>query len=124
MQIQSRDRVHTYIAGEYVFSLNDKFALKLNLMYRKTKGIDAVTDVGLKGSYSNFFDLGFSFRTGSIFSSQAILNINENLELGYAYDTYGSDQLSGISLKAHEIFMRFIFSKTSKTPKVEVETSE
>ena len=124
MQIQSRDRVHTYIAGEYVFSFNDNFALKPNLMFRKTKGIGAVTDVGLKGSYSNLFELGFSLRTGSIFSSQAILNINENLRLGYAYDTYGSDQLSGISLKAHEIFMRFVFGTTSNTPKVEEETSE
>ena len=124
MQIQSRDRVHTYIAGEYVFSFNDNFALKPNLMFRKTKGIGAVTDIGIKGSYSNLFDLGFSLRTGSIFSSQAILNINENLRLGYAYDTYGSDQLSGISLKAHEIFMRFIFGTTLNTPKAEEETSE
>ena len=81
-------------------------------------------ELGIKGSYSNLFELGFSLRTGSIFSSQAILNINENLRLGYAYDTYGSDQLSGISLKAHEIFMRFIFGTTSNTPKVEEENSE
>ena len=39
--IQSRDRVHIYLAGGVNFSINDKFSLKPNLMFRKTKGINS-----------------------------------------------------------------------------------
>ncbi len=107
IEIQSRDRIHTYLAAGAMFSLMDKFTLKPNLMYRKTKGIGAVTDLGIKAGYNNTFELGLSTRTGSIFSIQALININENFSLGYAYDTFGDDQLSGLNFKAHEIGIRF-----------------
>ena len=66
----------------------------------------------------NRFELGFSVRTGSIFSVQALVNVNENFSLGYAYDTFGDDQLSGLNLKAHEIALRFKFGGT--TPEAEI----
>lgn len=122
--IQSRDRVHIYLAGGVNFSINDKFSLKPNLMFRKTKGINSVTDVGLKMGYLNIFEIGFSSRTGSIFSSQVIVNVNENLSLGYAYDTYNNDQLSGTSLKAHEIAMRFRFGSQPEDPVEEEPVAE
>ena len=122
--IQSRDRVHIYLAGGVNFSINDKFSLKPNLMFRKTKGINSVTDIGLKMGYLNIFEIGFSSRTGSIFSSQVIVNVNENLSLGYAYDTYNNDQLSGTSLKAHEIAMRFKFGSPPEDPVEEEPVAE
>ena len=57
-----------------------------NLMYRNTKGIGAVTDLGIKAQFINRFELGFSVRTGCDFSVQAIVNANENFSLGYTYD--------------------------------------
>ena len=93
-------------------------------MFRKTKGINSVTDIGLKMGYLNIFEVGFSSRTGSIFSSQVIVNVNENLSLGYAYDTYNNDQLSGTSLKAHEIAMRFRFGSQPEDPVEEEPVAE
>jgi hypothetical protein len=58
-------------------------------------------------------------RTGSIFCVRASVNINENFSLGYAYDTYGADQLSGLNLKAHEIALRFMFGSKHDTPELE-----
>ena len=113
--IQSRDRVHIYLAGGVYFSINDKFSLEPNLMFRKTKGINSVTDIGFKVGYLNILETGFSLRTGSIFSSQVILNVNENFSLGYAYDTYSNNQLSGLSLKAHEFAIRFKFGSQTET---------
>ena len=125
IEVQSRDRIHTYLAAGALFSINNKFTLKPSLMYRKTKGINAVTDMGIKVGYGGLFDLGFSVRTGSIFSVQALININENFSLGYAYDTYGADQLSGLNLKAHEIALRFKFGSTSDdTPDQQITSSE
>ena len=114
IEIQSRDRIHTYLAAGAMFSFNDKFTLKPNLMYRNTKGIGDVTDLGVKGAYMNRFELGLSIRTGSIFSVQALVNINESFSFGYAYDTYGDDQLSGLNLKAHEVAMRFKLGNSSE----------
>ena len=116
VEIQSRDRIHTYLAAGAMFSFNDTFILKPHLMYRKTKGIGAVTDVGIKAVYSSRFELGLSARTGSIFSLQALVIVNENFSLGYAYDTYGDDQLSGINFKAHEIALRFKFGSPPEDP--------
>ena len=39
IEIQSRDRIHTYLAAGAMFSFNDKFTLKPNLMYRNIKGL-------------------------------------------------------------------------------------
>ena len=122
--IQSRDRVHIYLAGGVNFSINDKFSLKPNLMFRKTKGINSVTDIGFKVGYLNILETGFSLRTGSIFSSQVILNVNENFSLGYAYDTYSNNQLSGLSLKAHEFAIRFKFGSLTETTATEDEAAQ
>ena len=122
--IQSRDRVHIYLAGGVNFSINDKFSLKPNLMFRKTKGINSVTDIGFKVGYLNILETGFSLRTGSIFSSQVILNVNENFSLGYAYDTYRNNQLSGLSLKAHEFAIRFKFGSLTEATATEDEAAE
>ena len=124
VEIQSRDRIHTYLAAGAMFSFNDAFILKPHLMYRKTKGIGAVTDVGIKAVYSSRFELGLSARTGSIFSLQALVIVNENFSLGYAYDTYGDDQLSGINFKAHEIAMRFKFGSPPEGPVEEEPVAE
>ena len=114
IEIQSRDRIHTYLAAGAMFSFNDKFTLKPQLMYRNTKGIDAVTDLGIKGGYMKRFELGLSIRTGSIFSIQALVNINDGFSLGYAYDTYGDGQLSGLNFKAHEVAIRFKLGSSSE----------
>ena len=124
VEIQSRDRIHTYLAAGAMFSFNDTFILKPHLMYRKTKGIGAVTDMGIKAVYSSRFELGLSARTGSIFSLQALVIVNENFSLGYAYDTYGDDQLSGINFKAHEIAMRFKFGSPPEDPVEEEPVAE
>jgi len=124
VEIQSRDRIHTYLAAGAMFSFNETFILKPHLMYRKTKGIGAVTDMGIKAVYSSRFELGLSARTGSIFSLQALVIVNENFSWGYAYDTYGDDQLSGINFKAHEIAMRFKFGSPPEDPVEEEPVAE
>ena len=124
VEIQSRDRIHTYLAAGAMFSFNETFILKPHLMYRKTKGIGAVTDMGIKAVYSSRFELGLSARTGSIFSLQALVIVNENFSLGYAYDTYGDDQLSGINFKSHEIAMRFKFGSPPEDPVEEEPVAE
>ena len=124
VEIQSRDRIHTYLAVGAMFSLNETFTLKPHLMYRKIKGIGAVTDLGIKAAYSNRFELGLASRTGSIISLQAFVIVNENFSLGYAYDTYGDDQLSGVNFKAHEIALRFKFGSPPEDPLEEEPTAE
>ena len=39
IEIQSRDRIHVYLAGGTKFKINEDFAIKPNLMYRKGEGL-------------------------------------------------------------------------------------
>tara|TARA_B100001057_G_scaffold74050_1_gene68536 strand:+ start:1865 stop:2098 length:234 start_codon:yes stop_codon:yes gene_type:complete len=67
------------------------------------------------------FVLIFSNR---IFSLQALVIVNENFSLGYAYDSYGDDQLSGVNFKAHEIALRFKFGSPPEDPLEEEPVAE
>ena len=59
----------------------------------------------------NKFEGGFAYRTNSIWSIQASFHVNDSFSIGYAYDTYLENQLSGLNLKAHELVVRFKFGE-------------
>ena len=58
-------------------------------------------------SYLNKFDLGISFKSGSVFSFLASVGLGENVSIAYAYDTYRNPTLSGLNLSGHELAIRF-----------------
>ena len=60
-----------------------------------------VTDSSAIASVSSTPSLTLSSGNTSITSGY------QNFSLGYAYDTFGDDQLSGLNFKAHEIGIRF-----------------
>jgi hypothetical protein len=76
-------------------------------MYRKGKGLPNSIDFGSWVSYLNKFDLGISFRSGSVFSFLTSVGLGENISIGYAYDTYRNGTLSGLNLNGHELAIRF-----------------
>ena len=105
--IQSRDRIHVYLAGGAAFNINEDFAIRPNLIYRKGKGLPNSIDFASWVSYLNKFDLGISFKSGSVFSFLASVGLGENVSIAYAYDTYRNPTLSGLNLSGHELAIRF-----------------
>ena len=121
IQIQSRDRIHIYFAGGTQFKINEDFAIKPNIIYRKGKGLPNSIDFGSWVSYLNKFDVGISFKSGSVFSFLASVNLGESISIGYAYDTFRDENLSRLNLNGHELAIRFNLGEAPK--KVEPEES-
>lgn len=124
VNLMARDRIHFYFAAGGDFPLNEKLSLLPSIIYRKGKGINAVSDLSLKVNYLNRFEGGFAYRTNTIWSIQAVFHINNTLSLSYAYDTYLDNPLSGLNLKAHEIGLRFKLGNNAPEEPVETENSE
>ena len=124
IEIQSRDRIHIYLAGGAQFNISEDFSIRPNLMYRKGKGLPNSIDFGSWVSYLNKFDLGISFRSGSVFSFLASVGLGENMSIGYAYDTYRNATLSGLNLKGHELAIRFNLGEAPEKNVEQVSTEE
>ena len=103
----AKDRVHTYISGGTQIELSKRFTFKPSLMLRKVKGLPLNADITGFLSIKNRMDFGISYRTKTAVSFMVFLNIINGLELGYAYETPSQAMLSGISLKTHEVILRF-----------------
>ena len=124
VNLMARDRIHLYLAAGGSFSLNEKLSLLPAMIYRKGKGINAVSDLSLKAAYLNKFEGGFAYRTNTIWSIQATFHLNSTLSLAYAYDTYLDNPLSGLNLKAHEIGLRFKLGNSAPEEPVEIPNTE
>ena len=124
VQIQSRDRIHLYFASGAKFSINEDFAIKPNIIYRKGKGLPNSIDFGSWVSYLNKFDVGISFKSGSVFSFLASVNLGESISIGYAYDTFRDETLSRLNLNGHELAIRFNLGEAPKKTETEESTEE
>jgi len=124
INLMARDRIHLYLAAGGNFSINEKLGLLPSVIYRKGKGMNAVSDLSLKAVYLNKFEGGFAYRTNTIWSIQATFHLNSTLSLSYAYDTYLDNPLSGLNLKAHEIGLRFKLGNSSPEEPEAIEIPE
>ena len=124
IQIKSRDRIHLYFASGAQFSINEDFAIKPNIIYRKGKGLPNSIDFGSWVSYLNKFDVGISFKSGSVFSFLASVNLGESISIGYAYDTFRDETLSRLNLNGHELAIRFNLGEAPKKTETEESTEE
>jgi type IX secretion system PorP/SprF family membrane protein len=124
VNLMARDRIHIYLAAGGNFPINEKLSLLPSVIYRKGKGINAVSDLSLKVAYLSQFEGGFAYRTNTIWSIQASFHLNNTFSLCYAYDTYLDNPLSGLNLKAHEIGLRIKLGNNSPEEPAETENPE
>ena len=122
--IQSRDRIHIYLAGGAKFNINEDFAIKPNFIYRKGEGLPNSIDFNSWVSYLNKFDVGISFKSGSVFSFLTSVGIGEKISIGYAYDTYMDSTLSGLNLNGHELSIRLNLGEAPEKTETEEKTQE
>lgn len=113
ISIQARDQMQWYFASEATFSLREDLTLKPNIIFRKTKGLKSVIDLGARFVFKEKFGLGFAHRTGNTFSLQALINANKKLTVGYAYDAYSNTQLAALNLNSHELVLKINLNRSS-----------
>lgn len=103
----AKDKKHIYLGAGAELELSKSFIFKPSLMLRKVEGLPLNLDLTAFLSMKNRIDFGASFRTNSAYSLMVFVNIMNGIDVGYAYEAPTEKMLSGISLKTHEVVLRF-----------------
>lgn len=107
LYIAAKDRTHTYLGVGGQLNLSERFIFKPSLMFRKVKGLPLNADITGFLSIKNRMDFGISYRTKTALSYMVYINVFNGIDIGYAYETPSEARLSGMSLKTHEVILRF-----------------
>lgn len=124
ISIQARDQMQLYLASEGTITLSEDLMLKPGLIYRKTKGLSSIIDMGARLVFKERFGVGIAHRTGNTFSVQALVHPNNKFTIGYAYDTYANSQLSALNLTSHEIVLKINLKQSAEVSQPEEEVEE
>ena len=108
----STDRVHTYLGGGTTISLADAFIFKPSVLVRNVSDIGLTADILGLISFKNIFDIGAVYRTSNTLGLLSYFSIQDFLDIGYGYETPIESGLSGLSVRTHEISLRFKFGAT------------
>lgn len=103
-----------YLMGGYVFDINPELQFKPALLTKASKGESMAVDLSANFLLKERFALGASYRFGKAFSGMAGFQINDNLNIGYAYD-YDTTELGNYAAGSHEIILRFDLSTLQRS---------
>lgn len=97
---------HFFIAGGYVFDINDKLKFKPHTMLKSAFNAPLSVDVSANFLFNDVFELGATWRREDSFGAMVNYAISPNLRVGYAYDHIVSD-LKITTPSSHEIILLF-----------------
>jgi type IX secretion system PorP/SprF family membrane protein len=97
---------HLFITTGYKLFMADDIAATPSIMVKRIDAAPLSIDLNLKVSFADRFWLGGSYRNKDSFSGFAGLNINNFMNLTYAYDLTIS-QLRSYTSGSHEIVLGF-----------------
>jgi len=116
----SKETRHYYWIFGGIFNLNDHWKIKPTTMVKLTKNSPVSVDVTANFLYADQLWLGISHRIGDSFSGLIGYRINDQLQMGYAYDQTISKLATNNNFGSHEIYLSydFIFNKIKmKSPR-------
>jgi len=123
--IYAKDRVHLYAAAGTSIALNNSISIKPSVLLRKVKGLELATEATALVSYRNRYDAGVQIRDNSSMGIFGMFSITNSIALGYAYESFLDNSLSGINVTTHEVFIRIqLATKATGDLKVESESSK
>lgn len=106
----ARQYLHLFFSTGYVFSLNDNFKLKPNVLVKGVRGAPLQADINMNLYMFDLVSFGLSYRTEADVSAIMELQLNEKIRLGYAYDT-STTSLAKQNSGSHEIMLRVEFGQ-------------
>jgi len=106
----ARERIHYFLMGGYVFDLNRDFKFKPATIFKAVEGAPLQWDASANFMYREAVTFGVAYRWTSAVSGLIGFQINDNIFLGYAYDS-DTTRLGEFNSGSHEIFLRFELSK-------------
>jgi type IX secretion system PorP/SprF family membrane protein len=111
--LQGKLNHHYFITGGYNIKLNPDFDLIPSAMLKYVMGAPIQFDINAKIKYKNFFWTGVSYRHQDAVAAFVRFLVNNNFEIGYAYDITLS-KLRQSSYGTHEIIVGVHYPFSSK----------
>ncbi|MDA3880874.1 MAG: type IX secretion system membrane protein PorP/SprF [Prolixibacteraceae bacterium] len=105
----SREQLHAFFMGGYVFDINRIFKFKPYFMARVTPNSPISLDVTGQFVFIEKLFVGGTYRFGNSFGIMAQVQVTEQLKIGYAFD-YTTSELRAYNSGTHEVFLEFDFS--------------
>ncbi|WP_435261483.1 PorP/SprF family type IX secretion system membrane protein [Tenacibaculum sp. nBUS_03] len=111
--VVATERMHYFLIGGYVFDLSDSIKFKPAVLSKIVSGAPLSLDVSANFLFNNKFRLGAAWRWDDSISALLGFQINESLQIGYAYDLTTSNY-SNYNSGTHEVMLRYEIFKEQK----------
>jgi len=115
----SKQVLHYYLIGGYVFKLNSLWDLKPGFCVKYTQNAPISADLNVSVLFNNKIWFGIMYRYGSAGGANVVYNVTKQLRIGYAYD-YSLTNMGRYSPSTHEVILGFDFlshPKALKSPR-------
>lgn len=103
----NNERMNTYLGVGFKKEVLSNIGFETNAFLRLIQGSRAIMDLNGLLSFNENLKLGANYRTNNTISPLLQLRIN-NLDIGYGYEFSLNNNLVGLGVKTHEIFLKFI----------------
>ena len=103
----NNERINTYLGVGFKKEVLSNIGFETNAFLRLIQGSKAIMDLNGLLSFNENLKLGANYRTNNTISPLLQLRIN-NFDIGYGYEFSLNNNLVGLGVKTHEIFLKFI----------------
>lgn len=108
---QSTQVPHIFATAGYKLFMNDDWSLTPSIMTRYISGLPLALDVNFKTQYLDQFWIGGSYRKGDGISGMFGININQTMNISYAYDlSINNNLLRTVHKGTHELMIGFLLN--------------
>lgn len=102
-----------YLTAGYLFTIDDDFKLKPNVMLKAVQNAPLQFDLGANLLIKDLVWAGLSYRSSSSLSLILGLQVNKQFLVSYSYD-YGVNKIQKYSQGSHELVLNYLFSFTGR----------
>jgi len=109
----SKLKTHFYLAGGYMFDINDDFKIEPSAILKGTAPAQIQFDINTRVIFRDMVWLGLSYRTQDALSLLIGYTYDNRIHIGYSYDFTTTD-LRKYSSGTHEIMIGYRFNDIKK----------
>ncbi|MFP2996264.1 type IX secretion system membrane protein PorP/SprF [Spongiivirga sp. MCCC 1A20706] len=107
------ERPHFYGMLGYNIGLGPDWQIRPSVLARYVNATPVSVDITTAVMYDNKFEVGAAYRTDAALSGFATIMVQNWLHFGYSYESSFNNPIADASMGTHEVYIRFIFNKSS-----------
>lgn len=101
------DKVHMYLSAGYDISLGESIVFKPSTLFRYVDAAPLSVDVTAAFALGKRFELAANYRIDEGIGGYFIFRANEQIDLGYAYESSVDSPVNVSANGSHEVFIKF-----------------